>query len=167
MGRNEVETHIFLVPKLCLGIHSWTLCVPQRGALQKAFPTRSWERDTGGYVNGQTIVFLLLVSNTITVPVGFAFYMPDPVLSAWKKNDDKLKKQGVCKKDRPVKPIRNPDYPTKIQIALNLLQKFNVHHNEIRVQAVLADALYGESKFMNPASKIFGGVVNNHLLIYF
>jgi hypothetical protein len=55
-------------------------------------------------------------------------------------------------------PERNPNYPTFVPIALNLLQKFNDHHNEIRVQAVLADALYGESKFMNQASKIFGGV---------
>jgi hypothetical protein len=116
------------------------------------------DKKTGGYVNGQTIVFLLLVSNAITIPVGFAFYMPDPVLSAWKKNDDKLKKQGVSKTDRPVEPERNPNYPTKVQIALNLLQKFHDHHNEIRVQAILADALYGESKFMNQASKIFGGV---------
>ena len=55
-------------------------------------------------------------------------------------------------------PERNPDYPTKVQIALNLLQEFNDHHNEIRVQAVLADALYGEGHFMNQASKIFGGI---------
>ncbi len=116
------------------------------------------ESITGGYVNGQTIVFLLLVTNAITIPVGFAFYMPDPVLSAWKKNDDKLKKQGVFKKDRTKEPERNPDYPTKVQIALSLLQEFKDHHNNIRVQAVLADALYGESKFMNQASKIFGGV---------
>lgn len=84
--------------------------------------------------------------------------MPDPVLSVWKKNDDKLKKQGVSKKDRPVKPERNPEYPTKVQIALNLLQEFNDHHNEIQVQAVLADALYGEGHFINQASKIFGGI---------
>jgi len=114
------------------------------------------DKKTGGYVNGQTIVFLLLVTNPI--PVGFAFYMPDPVLSVWKKNDEKFKKQGVAKKDRPVEPERNPDYPTKAQIALNLLQEFNDHHNKIRVQAVLADALYGEAHFMNQASKRFGGV---------
>lgn len=118
------------------------------------------DKKTGGYVNGQTIVLLLLVTNTITIPVGFAFYMPDPVLSAWKKNDEKLKKEGVSKKNRPKEPERNPEYPTKVQIALNLLQEFNEHHNEIRVKAVLADALYGECKFMNNASKIFGGEKN-------
>ena len=113
------------------------------------------DKKTGGYVNGQTIVFLLLVSDKVTVPVGFAFYMPDPILKAWKDNDDKLKKQGIRKKDRPVEPKRDPNYPTKAQIALNLLQEFKENHNEIRVQAVLADALYGESKFMSQVGKIF------------
>ncbi|RTZ66889.1 MAG: hypothetical protein DSZ29_02215 [Aquificaceae bacterium] len=45
------------------------------------------DKATGGYVNGQTIVLLLLVTETITFPVGFAFYMPDPVVSAWRKED--------------------------------------------------------------------------------
>ena len=35
---------------------------------------------SGGYVNGQTVVLLLLVTQTITFPVGFAFYRPDPAL---------------------------------------------------------------------------------------
>ena len=85
----------------------------------------------GGYVNGQTMVFLLLVTHTITIPVGFAFYMPDPILSAWKKNDDQLKKQGVLKPNRPIEPERHPNYPTKVQLALNLRQEFNEHHNKI------------------------------------
>jgi hypothetical protein len=115
------------------------------------------DKKTGGYVNGQTIVFLLLVTNAITIPVGFAFYMPDPVLSAFQSNDENLKKEGVSKKNRPAEPERNPSYPTKTQLALALLQEFKDHHH-IRVQAVLADALYGECQFMNNASKIFGGV---------
>jgi len=116
------------------------------------------DKRTGGYVNGQTIVLLLLVTHSVTIPVGFAFYMPDPILSAWKKEDKRLKKQLVAKKDRPVIPKRNPDYPTKLQIALTLLQEFKNNHDGIRVQTVLADALYGEKKFMNKASMIFGGI---------
>ncbi|MDM8561225.1 hypothetical protein [Candidatus Parabeggiatoa sp. HSG14] len=87
------------------------------------------DKKTGGYVNGQTIVFLLLVTNAITIPVGFVFYMPDPVLSAWKKNDENLKKEGISKKNRPAEPERNPSYPTKAQLALALLQKFKEHHH--------------------------------------
>ncbi len=62
------------------------------------------DKSRGGYMNGQTIVLLLLVTPIVTVPVSFAFYMPDPKLTAWKKQDKKLKKQGVAKKDRLPKP---------------------------------------------------------------
>jgi len=67
-------------------------------------------------------------------------------------------KKKMPKKDRPVEPDRNPNYPTKVQIALSLLQEFRDHHSDIRIQAILADALYGENKFMKNASKIFGNI---------
>ena len=63
---------------------------------------------SGGYVNGQTVVLLLLVTQSVTFPVGFAFYMPDPILTAWTKEDERLKKAGVAKKERPAQPERNP-----------------------------------------------------------
>ena len=112
---------------------------------------------SGGYVNGQTVVLLLLVTRTITFPVGFSFYMPDPALTAWTKNDKRLKKEGVAKKDRAVKPERNGEYPTKTQLALQLLQAFKNTQNDFKVKAVLADALYGEARFMDEASRIFDG----------
>jgi hypothetical protein len=110
---------------------------------------------SGGYVNGQTVVLLLLVTGSVTFAVGFAFYMPDPVLTAWTKEDKRLKKERVAKKDRPAMPERNPLYPTKTQIALQLLQEFKDGHGDIKVKSVLADALYGEDAFMGAASKIF------------
>jgi len=113
---------------------------------------------SGGYVNGQTVVLLLLVSESVTFPVGFAFYMPDPVLSQWTKEDKRLKKQGSAKKDRPVKPERNNLYPTKMQLALQLLQAFKNTHGRIKIKAVLADALYGQAGFMDSASQIFDDV---------
>jgi hypothetical protein len=116
------------------------------------------DKKTGGYVNGQTIVLLLLVTESITVPVGFVFYQPDPVLSAWNKEDAKLKKKGVPKKDRPPEPIRNPAYPTKLDLALGLLSEFSKNHSEIKVTAIMADALYGKGEFMDKASLIFAGV---------
>jgi SRSO17 transposase len=100
---------------------------------------------SGGYVNGQTVVLLLLVTESVTFAVGFGFYMPDPILGAWTKEDKRLKSQGVAKKDRPVMPERNALYPTKTQIALRLLQEFRDAHGEIKIKAVLADALYGNS----------------------
>ena len=110
---------------------------------------------SGGYVNGQTVVLLLLVTPSVTFPVGFAFYMPDPVLTAWVKEDKRLKKEGVAKKDRPVQPERDSLYPTKTQLALRLLQEFKDAHDDIKINAVLADALYGEAFFVDEASRIF------------
>ena len=109
---------------------------------------------SGGYVNGQTVVLLLLVTQSVTFPVGFAFYMPDPVLTAWTKEDKRLKKEGVAKKDRPAKPERNSLYPTKTQLALRLLQAFKDGHGAIKIKAILADALYGEAGFMDKAAQI-------------
>jgi hypothetical protein len=112
---------------------------------------------SGGYVNGQTVVLLLLVTQSVTFPVGFAFYMPDPMLTAWTKEDERLKKAGVAKKERPAQPERNDLYPTKTQLALRLLQAFKDAHGNIKINAVLADALYGEARFMDKASRIFDG----------
>src|SRR5664279_1124274 len=109
----------------------------------------------GGYVNGQTVVLLLLVTQSVTIPVGFAFYRPDPALKAWGKEDNRLKKKGVAKQDRPVQSERNSLYPTKTQLALRLLQAFKDAHGDIKIKAVLADALYGEADFMDKASQIF------------
>ena len=50
---------------------------------------------SGGYVNGQTVVLLLLVTQSVTIPVGFAFYMPDSMLTAWTKEDQRLKKSAT------------------------------------------------------------------------
>jgi heme/copper-type cytochrome/quinol oxidase subunit 3 len=110
---------------------------------------------SGGYVNGQTVVLLLLVTQSVTFPVGFAFYMPDPMLTAWVKEDKRLKKAGVAKKDRPVQPERDSLYSTKTQLALRLLQSFKDAHGNIKINAILADALYGEACFMDAASRIF------------
>jgi hypothetical protein len=115
------------------------------------------DKTTCGYINGQVIIMLLLVTPIITIPVGFSFYEPDPALSAWHKQDKKLRKQGIAKKDRPAEPARNPLYPMKRQIALNLLRQFKYHHPDLTVRVILADALYGTDDFMSEASTIFNG----------
>ena len=116
------------------------------------------DKPSGGYIMGQSIVFLVLITPKITIPVDFSFHMPDPVLSAWYKNDKKLKKQGVPKKLRPAKPDRDPNYPTMPQIALKLLEQFKRAHRQIRIRCVFADALYGTEEFLDQASKLFGGI---------
>jgi len=49
-----------------------------------------FDKKTGGYFNGQTVVLLYLVTAKISLPVGFRFYQPDPVVVEWKKYDNKL-----------------------------------------------------------------------------
>jgi len=71
------------------------------------------------------------------------------------KEDKALIKKGVPKKKRPHEPKRNPEYPIKVDTALNLLHKFKEQHSEITVRVILADALYGEAKFMDKAANIF------------
>jgi DDE superfamily endonuclease len=121
------------------------------------------DKTSGGYINGQTLVLLVLVTAVVTLPVGFAFYMPDPALTAWRKENAKLKKQGVAPKNRPPRPARNPAYPTKQELALALLAAFRRAHPTIAVQLVLADALYGTHQFMEQAATRFGTQVISQL----
>ncbi len=116
------------------------------------------DKSSGGYINGQTIVLLLLITPKVSLPVGFEFYQADPEQQAWKKEDKRLQKQGVVKKERPAAPAPNPHYPTKGQLALKLMEQFRRHHSQIKVKAVVADALYGQAKFMDAAAALFGGV---------
>jgi len=114
-------------------------------------------KPSGGYVMGQSIVFLVLITPKITIPVGFAFHMPDPGLRAWSKNNKKLKEKGVPKKERPSKPDRDKNYPTMPQIAVSLLEKFRKAHPQIHIQCVFADALYGTKDFVDQTSALFKG----------
>ncbi|MFZ4077694.1 MAG: transposase [Legionellaceae bacterium] len=112
------------------------------------------DKKTGGWFNGQEFVFLVLATDTVTIPVGFGFYIPDPAIKTWKDTVKEQKKQGIPAKDRAKKPEPNPKYPSKQQLALDLLKKFSTNHPSVKVQAVLADALYGNAVFMDKASKI-------------
>ena len=96
------------------------------------------------YFLGQNIVVVYLVTEKFCIPVSFAFYAPDPIFSAWSQENKRLKKQGVPKKERPKEPDRSVDYPKKYEIALKLLRRFARRLPEIRINCVLADALYGE-----------------------
>jgi hypothetical protein len=113
------------------------------------------DKESGGYVWGQSLIFLVLVTPQITVPVGFAFYQPAPELSAWYKMEKALKKHGTPKKLRPAKPPVNSNYPTKQELALRLLQQFQGEHPHFQVRCVSADALYGAESCVDGATNTF------------
>ena len=110
-----------------------------------------FDKKTGGYFNGQCLMFLVLVTDKFTFPVGFKFYRPDPKLRAWKKEDKRLAKARVKAANRPKAPAHDPNYPSKAEIALSLIGAFCQSHPEFIVKAVVADAAFGTSAFMNEA----------------
>jgi hypothetical protein len=116
------------------------------------------DKGSGGYINGQNIVLLILVTNKVSLPVGFEVYQPDPQQQAWTREDKRLTKKGIVKKERPPAPPHDPEYPTKPELALRLIEQFREHHSQIKLKAIVADALYGQAKFMDAASALFGGV---------
>ena len=116
------------------------------------------DKESGGYVWGQSLVFLVLVTPKISIPVDFTFYQPAPELSAWYKTEKARKKQGVARQQRLPKPVPNPQYPTKQALALRLLAQFKAQHPDFRVHCITADALYGTAPFVDGASALFGGV---------
>ena len=115
------------------------------------------DKSSGGYFNGQSLVFLVLVTPKISFPVGFAFYQPDPVWSQWKQKEKVLRKNKVPKSQRPPKPEHNPNFPTKQELALRLLSEFQAQGFGLKIRCILADALYGTPSFVDEASELFDG----------
>lgn len=113
------------------------------------------DKEGTGTIKGQEIVLIVLVTASVTIPVGYEFYQPDPAYTKWAKEDKRLKKSGVPSFQRPPKPAKNPKYPTKQEIALKLLKQFARDWTEVKVKVVLADALYGSAEFMYQASQVF------------
>ena len=116
------------------------------------------DKATGGFLMGQCIVFLVLVTPKITVPVGFKFYMPDPALTEWNKKEKARKKLRIPVQQRPPKPQKNADYPTKQELALCLIEEFRRDHPDVKIRCIVADALYGTGPFVDRASSIYGGI---------
>lgn len=91
-----------------------------------------FDKSTGGYFNGQTLVFLILATDKITIPVGFQFYYPE---------DLSLKLKVTPK--------------SKLDLGIDLLKKFSINFPNFKVKAILADALYGAKGFADEVEKIY------------
>lgn len=113
------------------------------------------DKKSGGYFNGQSILFLLLVTEKISIPVGFVFYKMDPKWKAWDNEDKRLIKKKVRKKYRPLAPQRDALYPTKNKLALELVTKFKSNFGHIKIRAVKADALFGTAEFVDGVADIY------------
>jgi hypothetical protein len=110
------------------------------------------DKKTGGYFKGQNIIFLLLVTDKLTIPVGFEFYQPDPAMSAWVKEDKRLREKKVLKKFRPEKQNPNRQYPSKKSLAIKLIDSFLSDFKDIKIKATIADAFYNTKDFFDSVS---------------
>lgn len=116
------------------------------------------DKKSGGYFNGQEIVFLLLVTETVTFPVDFRFYAPDPVLSLWRKKVAEQKRQRIPAKKREPRPqIDAERYPQKIDLAVSMLDAFAQAFPAVTIRGVVADALYGTARFMDRTKAVTRG----------
>lgn len=103
------------------------------------------DKGTGGYSMAQNIMFLVLVTNKVTIPLGFDFYISDKKWQQWKAEDKKLRKAKVPKKDRPAPPKTKT--LGKCKIATNLVQSFVEKFPDFKIRAVCADCFFGNKKF--------------------
>ena len=117
-----------------------------------------FDKKTGGCFNGQTLVFLVLVTPKLTVPVGFRFHQPDPKQVEWQREDKRLRGEGQKKSQRPAAPAPDPAYPGKAEQVLALVGEFRRNHPGVTVKAVLADALFGTQAFLDEASRLCGQI---------
>jgi hypothetical protein len=116
------------------------------------------DTESGGYLGGQRLVFLVVVTPTISLPVGCTFYQPAPELSAWDKQEKALKKPGIPTPPRLPQPPPHPRSPTQPQLALRWLAQGTMDHPGIRGHWIVADALSGTAPCVAGASALFGGV---------
>jgi hypothetical protein len=115
------------------------------------------DKKSGGYFNGQELVFLLLVTDKVSFPVDFRFYTPDPKISAWNKRWKEQKKQGIPAAARETRPEADPLHPQKTDVAIQMLESFATDFPTFQIRGVLADALYGNAYFMDRAAKATRG----------
>jgi len=102
----------------------------------------SFDKKTNGFIKLQNIVILLYVTNKLTIPVGFRFFAPDPEWVKWRQEDMRLRKLKVKKSERPKKPLRNSNYSTRNELAIELVTEFQTFYPRVNAEAFLVDAGY-------------------------
>ena len=103
------------------------------------------DKATGGYSIAQNIMFLVLVTDKVTIPLGFAFYEPDPEWVKWRAKDKQLKKQKVPKSERPKEPKKN--HKNKRELAVGLVKEFISNFPAFKIRSVCADCFFGNKRF--------------------
>jgi hypothetical protein len=131
------------------------------------------DKKSGGYFLGQSIVFMLLVTDKVTIPVGFEFYENDPAWLLWKKEDTRLVSKKVAKGYRPDEIVRDFDaYPTKYTLCIQLATKFKQNFPSFSVVSIMADCFYGTKEWtasmvaLYPQTQVISQLKANQRIIH-
>ncbi len=131
------------------------------------------DKKSGGYFNGQSILYMVLVTSKVTIPIGFKFYENDPGWLKWKKEEDRLVKKKVAKAYRPQEFERDyTKYPTKITLAIALATQFKASFPKFVVTSVQADCFYGTKDWtagitaLYPKSQVISQLKSNQVIEY-
>lgn len=119
-----------------------------------AYTHKYFDKKTSGYKNGQQLVFIVLVTEKVTFPVGYVFYEADPAITKWKRQEKKLIAQGVDKKERPKRPKASEGHRSMTQLGATLVKDFKDSFPEFKIKTILADALYGSNSFFEDMQQI-------------
>ena len=101
-------------------------------------------------------MYMVLVTKSVTIPVGFKFYENDPNWLQWKKGDDRLVKKGITKKHRPLEVDRDySKYPTKLTLSVQLAKEFSKSFPNFAVKSIEADCFFGTKDWVLGMSAIY------------
>jgi hypothetical protein len=144
-----------------------------KGALEIHGLGKQKDKKSGGYFLGQNILFMILVTDKVSLPIGFKFYENDPVWLNWKKEEDRLRKKGVKKAHRPSEVVRNYEkYPTKQALSVQLSAGFQAKFPKFRVISIMADCFYGTKEWTSgilgiyPKIQVISQLKSNQLIKY-
>lgn len=144
-----------------------------KGAVQIHGLGKQKDKKSGGYFNGQSILYMVLVTSKVTIPIGFKFYENDPAWLKWKKEEDRLVKKKVSKAHRPKEIERDyGKYPTKIMMSIALATQFKASFPKFVVKSVQADCFYGTKDWtlgmtaLYPKSQVISQLKSNQVIEY-
>lgn len=108
---------------------------------------------------GQTLVFLLLVTEQITVPVGFAFYVPDPVARGLASAGPGAQEEARPEMPAAIAATAQRGVSHQASAGLTALGPISTgssaHHHQGGAGRC---GSYGTAQFVDAASATFGGV---------
>ena len=131
------------------------------------------DKKSGGYFLGQNILYLLLVTSKVTIPVGFKFYENDPAWLGWKKEEDRLVKKKVPKAHRPQEVVRDmTKYPTKLRLSLQLAADFKAYFPNFVILSIQGDCFFGTQEWTSgmllvyPKTQVISQLKSNQIIKY-